>query len=520
MRRGGFVSDLDARLLQLAPNEYLSVRQAVCGTAIWGGVGQGKTSASKALASAFLRANWGGLILCAKPEECDLWLSYARQSGRSRSVVIFDERAQSNFLSYELARLGGAQAIGSIVDCLMRVLEACDAATGIAGNTADQFWPQSIRMSLTHCLPLLYSATGNVSVADIIEFVTSAAGKAEQYLDQAWAESSFAARTLAKVLRAPAVPLEERTRNGLVEYWFKTWPNTPEKTRGNISISLAAKLDRFRHGRLKDCFCTNTTVVPDMALHGALIILNMPVLTWQDDGVVAQQLVKLMFMRLIESRNGLAPVHRERPTFIWMDESQFFIDIKDSEFIATCRSARCCVVCLTQSMPALIARLGENRRSAVMGLIGKFGNLVWHGNSCAETNRWAADVIGKGIRLRANKGRSVGKNTSRGMNTGANQGGGDSSNLGHGAGGFNHSSGSSTSAGNSWGNNAGSGESTNDSYGVAEQVDYFVEPAVFASGLRSGGPANGNLVDAVWFQSGARFRQSGGRNYMFVTFKQ
>jgi hypothetical protein len=212
-----FVSDLDAPLLKLSPHDHFILRDAVQGVHAFGGIGAGKSSAFATLAGAYLRAGMGGLVLCAKPEEVGLWLAYAKKHGRSRSVVVFDGTRGFNFLAYELARQGGAKAIGSIVDCLMRVLESADAATGITGNASDSFWPQAVRQALNYALPLIYSAHGTVTVANVIDFVTSAATKAEQYLDEAWAPNSYAARTLRKGVDAPAVPMNEAERNGLLE---------------------------------------------------------------------------------------------------------------------------------------------------------------------------------------------------------------------------------------------------------------------------------------------------------------
>jgi hypothetical protein len=40
-----------------------------------------------------------------------------------------------------------------------------------------------------------------------------------------------------------------------------------------------------------------------------------------------------------------------------------------------------------------------------------------------------------------------------------------------------------------------------------------------AGALRTGGPANGNHVTAVWFQAGKTFADS-GRNYLLTRFEQ
>jgi len=57
------------------------IKDACEGTVIFGGTGSGKTSGSgRALAQSFLGAGFGGLVLCAKPEEPALWRAYAAEA--------------------------------------------------------------------------------------------------------------------------------------------------------------------------------------------------------------------------------------------------------------------------------------------------------------------------------------------------------------------------------------------------------------------------------------------------------
>ncbi len=476
------------------------------------------------LAGAYLRAGMGGLVLCAKPEEVGLWISYARANGRANSVVIFDESKGFNFLAYETARQG-ARGIGSIVDCLMRILEAADLASGITGNSSDAFWPQSIRQALNYAIPLIYAANGTLTVADIIDFVTTAATKPEQYLDQQWCKGSFAAQTLRKSVDAPAVPFtDERQQKELLSYWFHQWPAVPDKTRGNVVISISAKLDRFRHGRLRDCFCGYTNIVPEITFHGAIIIMNMPALTWNEDGIIGQQLFKYMFQRAVESRNGLDPSQSARPVYIWADESHYFCAATDESFLSTCRGSRCCVVYMTQTLPTYYARMGKDKTDAADGLVGKFSTQIFHLNACNRTNTMASQLIGRGIHHRANQSRSTGTNINRGMNENASTGRGDSTSAGtsygHNQGSSSHNTGTSSNSGESWGANVGRGTSENTSSGTSEQMDYLVEPNFFATGLKSGGPQNNNEVSALWFKAGAKFQAAGGANHLITTFRQ
>ena len=60
-----------------------TIGDACEGTQIFGTTGSGKTSGSgRTLALAFLRAGFSGLVLCAKPDERELWGRYAAIAGR------------------------------------------------------------------------------------------------------------------------------------------------------------------------------------------------------------------------------------------------------------------------------------------------------------------------------------------------------------------------------------------------------------------------------------------------------
>ena len=51
-------------------------------------------------------------------------------------------------------------------------------------------------------------------------------------------------------------------------------------------------------------------------------------------------------------------------------------------------------------------------------------------------------------------------------------------------------------------------------------MEDLIPAAWFSQGLKSGGPANGNEVTAVWFTNGAHFKGGGNLNILFTTFRQ
>src|SRR5690606_9331296 len=81
------------------PQDVWTVDDAVRGTSIYGATGSGKTTASgKTIAMQFLKQRWGdkkwgGIVLCAKSDEADLWEEYCKEAGRSADVIRFGKNA-------------------------------------------------------------------------------------------------------------------------------------------------------------------------------------------------------------------------------------------------------------------------------------------------------------------------------------------------------------------------------------------------------------------------------------------
>lgn len=514
--------NLDAALLRLSPQDSFTLRDACQGVNILGSIGSGKTSGSgHALAGAYLRAGMGGLVLCAKPEEADLWRHYVRAHGRQQSLIEFSDRQHGfNFLCYELARQG-AQGLNSVVECLMRVLEAARNATPAAGKGGEAFWEDTTRQMLRHTLPVLYAATGTIRIPDIIRFVRSAPGKPEEMQSVTWQESSFMFTCFARARGH----LDDATGGQMFFYWRDEIAALDAKTRSNITISLTTALDRFNHGWLQHAFCGETSLVPELSFHGAIILLDMPALTLNEDGIIGQQVFKYLWQRAVLARNGLAPEQRERPVFLWADEAQYFVNSYDAEFQSTCRGSRACTVYLSQSLPTYYARMGgENARDKVHHLLGNFATKIFHSNACPETNEWAAKTIGRALHRRGSYSENEGANFNGGMNRGNSTNGGGNTGYSSSSGPNGQSSsgtsgGSSWGHGQNWGESRGRGTSYGETHGYSEQMDYLIEPGQFGRMLKTGGPANRNRVSAVWYQSGRQFAASES-NALLAEFAQ
>jgi len=542
-----FISDLDTPLLQLTSKDFFTLRQAVQGTHVFGGIGSGKTSgAGFALSSAYLRAGMGGLILTAKPEEVELWISYCKQHGREDSMILFDETQGCNFLDYELARKGGAEAASSVTDTLMRILEAADLAAGQqAGKAGEAFWTNTARQMMMYAISALYAATGKVTANDIVRFITTWPTKAPATeAEKAKLDENFSVGILHQMRTNPARKIPDDLKEQTIRYWRVEYLAFPEKTRGSILAHVTSALNRFNTGMLRKCFCDKTTIVPEMTMAGAIIIMALPVLTHNAEGIIAQQLFKFLWQRAVESRNGLAPQFRDRAVFLYADESQFFVNSYDDQFLSTCRGSKACVVFLSQSLPTYYAMLGQDKIHAADGFLGKFNTHIFHLNPDPRTNQYASSLIGRGIQRRQSGNETKGSSTQQGKTYGSNESGtytlGDSENQGSARGssggllladnfnsGSNNGVGSNRSLGSQRGRNSGytSGGGTSESVtsGFTDTMENLVEPNFFSKELLTGGPENNCQVTALLFRAGAKFKrpmQGVSDNVCLATFNQ
>lgn len=506
----------ETRLLKLARRDAWTLNDAYMGCLILGGTGSGKTSGSgRALARAYLRAGFGGLVLCAKPGEADLWRRYCRETGRKHSLVVIDGRngRTFNFLEYELARADAGRSTSNAVAALLKVLDAMRTADG-GGGRQEAFWRDSVRVLLSHSIDALYTAHGRVSLPELMQFVGSAPHGAVQLADENWRKDSFCYQTLEKAARHPAKPMDDHDLAAVLHYFRdESFGALDPKTRSNIVATLTSMVTDFLKGDLRRLFGTTTTTVPELSDFGAVIVLDLPVKTWERGGILAQQIFKFAWQRAME-RRALRP--DTRPCFLWADECQFFLSSYDAEFQSTARSSRICAVALTQSLPALYhAAGGSHPEHTVNAFLTNFQTKVIHACQDHQTMTWAADLIGKGILHRAttSKGRSEGSSTSYSEQRG--YGSSASSNSG----GMHSSYGSGSHSNRGYGSSEGESRSTNTGTSRQEVMDYLIQPGFFASGLRTGGKANRYTVDGILFQGGRVWRHTGA-SWLHCMFPQ
>ncbi|MCC7010919.1 MAG: TraM recognition domain-containing protein [Planctomycetes bacterium] len=240
-------------------------------------------------------------------------------------------------------------------------------------------------------------------------------------------------------------------------------------------------VDVLNRGVLRDHFCSDTNLAPEAVELGKIVLIDFSVKEFGEVGVFAQVLWKYAWQRQVERRNV---AENPRPVFLWADEAQNFLTSYDMQFQTTCRSARVATVLLTQNVSNVYAALGgsEKGRAEAASLFANLNTKLFHANADPVTNDWAASIVGKTLQQFANS--STSSQADRAAASGFDWIGGQRSS----------------------------------SAGLSEHYEFELQPAIFAQ-LRTGGPANDGVVDAIVVQNGRTYRAN-GRGWLPVVFHQ
>lgn len=466
--------DLDSPLLYLSPRDPWTVRDSFEGVAVYGATGSGKTTGSGVtLAKAFLAHNYGGLVICIKRDDCALWQRYARETGRSDSLLIVSPSQpwRFNFVDFESRRPGrGASLTENLVRLLAEAMEVAERRTG----EREDYWTRAGQQLLRNSVDLVLMAQDRVTLPDIHEVIVSAPTEPEQLRSRDFQERSLCLRYLEQAERLPKSPERQNDWKMTANYWLQEFPNLSSRTRSCIFSTVTTLLDPLLRGVMRTLFATTTNFVPEVIHQGAVVILDVPVHEFGQVGAIAQVLFKYIWQRATERRE-FGP--HDVPVFLWADEAQHVVTRHDALFQSTARSARVATVYLSQNLPSYYAAIGGGHcgQAAVQSLMGNLTTKIFHSNSCPQTNLWASETIARNWQFRGN-------------------------------------------AGTSTSDDAAGDPRVSRSVGGSDSLDFQVEPHQFTL-LRKGGPQNNGCVDAIIVQSGRIWYES-RQNHLKVCFKQ
>lgn len=503
----GFSED---KVLMRIPGGEWKVDDAMKGVAIFGGTGSGKTSGSgRTLALKYLAEGWGGVVLCVKTDEAELWERYCKEAGRANDVIIFKNGAVHkngkyggkmmtfNPIDYEMKRPGeGAAEAQNITNIFMNIYRMGNRISGGGENKEERFWDVALKRCINRVVELLMLAKESLTMANMRDVLTSCVVleeqegfSLEQIFDAAFREKNegeddypyndnYCFQCLLEAKQNVDFDNVEQTQSfALVKsYFLREFGSMGGRVRSTITESFMGLAEPFLSGLLFRHFSDETNLFPELTYEEQkIIILDFSVKEFLDAGIIAQSIFKMMFQQAIERRDvEKYPI----PVFLWADEAQMFVNPYDQIFLTTARSKRVATVFLTQNIPNYLVVMGggADAKPKVDSLLGNLSTKIFHANMDAETNEYASRLIGQAILKMESESQS-------------------------------QASFSITKTVTS---------------GVAMQLRPQILPMQFIT-LRTGGDSNQKKVDAVMTVLGKEWEptiEGGGGNYQFVVFRQ
>lgn len=433
MKRHSF--DLDTPVMQFPDGENnretynWTIRQAVEGLQIFGGIGSGKTSGSARMVGLkYLSLGFGGLVMTAKTDEKAHWEELCRITGRTDDLIIIEPGKNGNhyFNIMEHLAAGGEQEafVENIVHVLSTVIRASNQKQG--GGEDGPFWDTAVHMTMFNIISLCQLAYEEKITLQLIYDVAQSlprkmmpgeeAPSPEQLRSNAYARTFIKARervdrlyrnyynTLSEEqkkmpreqlnkLLEDAVP-QVRRLELIDNFFFETLHNLSDKTRTVIDFIFLG----FLFGLLQDPIYSmfskrpSTFKMTDCYEYGKIILINLPVKKYHKVGRDAQIMFKYLWQQTMEARNILL---NDRPVFLWADEAQLFLHEYDAECQATARSSRIATVYISQNLPNYYASMGGDKSEhKVKSFLGTLGTKVFHANADVEVNRYASELFG------------------------------------------------------------------------------------------------------------------------------
>ncbi len=409
-------------------SDRFTVGDSLEGIQIFGSTGSGKTSGSgRKIAKAFLKNGYGGLVLCAKPDERKSWEEYARQTGREKDLVIFElGKGSFNPIAYEQERFGkGAGETLNITNLIMtlNLLARNFSAGGGDEGKSEKFWDNAVKRAITRMIDLLKLSGEPLTIMNMREVLVNAltaedvnryreiekiledeaAGEEDHKIAlndlKKWSKKNFCLKCLINITFKKGLSVDEIESKKLVKsFFFKEFAYLSERTKSIVVESFLGLIQPFESGLLRAQFSQTISddLWPELAYEeGKIIILDFPIKEHLLAGVYAQGIYKFIFQQAMERRD-VAKEEDPHPCFLWVDESHLFTNpVYDALFQSTARSSLTATVLLTQGINSYYAVMGSLHSEAkTKSLLMNLTTKIFHASNDYDTNTYASNLIG------------------------------------------------------------------------------------------------------------------------------
>lgn len=455
----------------------MSLEDCASSVFLTGTTASGKTSVMKILVHAVLNRYVGCIWACTKANE---GANAAKVIGasvmRDRLLHLTPGHFTFNFAHYELTRPGGSPA--SLARLFQRLNEMLNRSK--QGASSESFWSNLFFNFMLFSITLAWLVDRRrVTVATIAAVLNACPQSAEVVRSPDFRQGRFC-NLLRQAEANTANSAERRWMEQLLVFFLETQLTLGSRARGAAITQCHNVLSPFLLPPLYETVCAeDSSFTPDLPLSQYCVIIDAPILVYQQGGLLLQNLLVMMTQEA-----ALRSANREQYCAIVRDESQLLVADPEFDMLVQSVSRESKLIHFTaaQNLPLLKSAFGGDSAAEqiVLAWLANYRTKFALANICNDTNMYYTTAFGQ------HKEQFVSLNQHE---PNAEQESLYDTILG----------------GNSF------------RFGTSEQMHHRVPPDYFLS-LRRGGPQNHFLIDAFMTMGGHTF--DNGLPFQLVTFSQ
>jgi hypothetical protein len=476
-RRPQNADPLDDVLFKWPTGDPFTVRDLLRSAQVKGITGSGKTSGSGnfLLDRIVAHPRSTAMIVGQKPEDLDNARDIFARHGKLDKLIVIEEGGihKCNFFDDEMKSGADARGMTEFITILGEGLQAGQGG----GRENERFWRMLEQRIIYNAVEAVRQGRGGVTAPELMRFITTAPASAQMLKDEKlraeW-EKEFHFETMEAAFSRQKSPVEAHDCEVFRQFWGREWPELDEKPKTSGQCGVLGTLHAANTGLCRETTSTNSNVSPRMVDNGYSFFINYPFYTYGATGRYIATGWKYKLQKHILRRRWNPEGYF---TVLWCDEYQESMTSFDPNFLVQCRSHGGGLVALTQTIHSEYSQMGGDagQHKANM-LLGNFGLHIFH-LSDPTSAQFASNLLGQYERSKI-----------------------------------------SFSPPETRTPKADIFEDAGAKCNISTEWQPILQPNVLMSGLRTGGAANGYLVDGVVIRLGMPF--SNGLNCQFVSWSQ
>ena len=287
--------ELDFPILKMEGQAGWTLRNAVEGVQVFGGIGSGKTTGSGAtLALKYLKAGYGGLILTVKKSEVGLWEQYCKETGRSDDLMIVSPKNPYcfNFINYEAMApkdLGGGLT-DNIAGLFKTLISVDELSKGKIGD--DPFWENALNMLLYNTIDLCLLAHKQVTIDELNKIVSTIPTHSRAFENKSFLENTPFGKAWLLTKDIQDKKLQRHIEN-VTSYFETSHADLHHETRSIIDYSFMGLMLLLTRDPIYSLFCSPEwdlqdnpahSIAPEDCRDGKIILIDLLVNLYQKVG--------------------------------------------------------------------------------------------------------------------------------------------------------------------------------------------------------------------------------------------